>query len=35
MGKINIKRIKSKYVLRKIFDNLQQNKFLEIIKYNK
>ena len=27
--------IKSKYIITKIFDNLQKNKFLNIIKYNK
>ena len=35
MDKINIKSIKSKYILRVTFDYLQQNKFLELIKYNK
>ena len=28
-------KIKSKYILRKIFDNLKENKLLEIIRYNK
>ena len=28
-------RIRSKYVLKRIFDNLQENKFLETIRYNK
>ena len=28
-------RIRSKYILKAIFDNLKQNKFLEMIRYNK
>ena len=30
-----LKKIKSKYILQQIFDNLKQNKSLNIIKYNK
>ena len=30
-----LQSIKSKYILKKIFDNLETKKFLEIIKYNK
>ena len=29
------KKIRSKYILRKIFSNLKENKLLQIIKYNK
>ena len=43
MSKINnsiikentLKKIKSKYILKQIFDNLKQNKSLNIIRYNK
>ena len=28
-------RIRSKYILKTVFDNLKQNKFLEMIRYNK
>ena len=28
-------KIKSKYILKQIFDNLNKNKILEIIRYNK
>ena len=34
-GKGKLLKIKSKYVIKKLFSNLQRNKFLEIIKYNK
>ena len=30
-----LKKVKSKYVLQQIFDNLARKKFLEIIRYNK
>ena len=33
--KVILKKIKSQYVLKKIFNNIQKNKFLDIIKYNK
>ena len=37
MEKINnfLKQIRSKYILKQIFDNLKENKLLEIIRYNK
>ena len=37
MEKINnfLKKIRSKYILKQIFDNLKENKLLEIIRYNK
>ena len=35
MVEISIFNIKNKYILRQIFDNLQQNKVLNIIRYNK
>ena len=37
MEKINnfLKHIRSKYILKQIFDNLKENKLLEIIRYNK
>ena len=37
MEKINnfLKEIRSKYILKQIFDNLKENKLLEIIRYNK
>ena len=37
MEKINnfLKRIRSKYIIKQIFDNLKENKLLEIIRYNK
>ena len=37
MEKINnfLMRIRSKYILKQIFDNLKENKLLEIIRYNK
>ena len=31
----DLKEIKSKYILKQVFDNLRTNKFLEIIRYNK
>ena len=31
----SLKNIKSKYILKEIFDNLEYKKLLEIIKYNK
>ena len=31
----NLKRIKSKYIVIRIFENLKQNKLLDIIHYNK
>ena len=31
----NLTKIRSKYIIIKIFDNLEQNKLLNIIKYNK
>ena len=31
----NLKRIKSKYIVMRIFENLKQNKLLDIIHYNK
>ena len=33
--KINFKNIKSKFILKKILNNLEEKKSLEIIKYNK
>ena len=33
--KDKLNKIKSKYILQKIFDNLQRKKSLEIFKYNK
>ena len=30
-----LKRIRSKYILEKIMNNLQNNKLLDIIRYNK
>ena len=30
-----LKKVKSKYILQQIFDNLKQNKTLNIIRYNK
>ena len=35
MDKANIMRIESKYVLKNIFDNLKQNKFLDLIRHSK
>ena len=35
LKKINLNEIKSKYIIKKIFDNIEKNKFLIIIKYNK
>ena len=37
MEKINnfLIKIRSKYILKQIFDNLKENKLLEIIRYNK
>ena len=32
---ISITKVRSKYILAQILDNLQQNKKLEIIRYNK
>ena len=32
---ITINKIRSKYILAQIFDNLQHNKKLEIVRYNK
>ena len=29
------KKVKSKYILQQIFDNLTRNKFLDLIRYNK
>ena len=31
----NLTKIKSKYIIIKIFDNLKQNKLLNIVNYNK
>ena len=28
-------KIRSKYILKQIFQNIKQNKYLELIKYNK
>ena len=33
--KDKFERVKSKYILKKIFNNLEKKKLLEIIKYNK
>ena len=32
---ILLKKVKSKYILQQIFDNLTRNKFLDLIRYNK
>ena len=34
-GLNSLKKVKSKYVLQQVFDNLARKKFLEIIRYNK
>ena len=34
-GLNSLKKVKSKYVLQQVFDNLSRNKFLDIIRYNK
>ena len=33
LKKINLNDIKNKYILKKIFDNIQKNKYLNIIRY--
>ena len=35
LKKINLNDIKNKYILKKIFDNIQKIKYLNIIRYNK
>ena len=34
-SKINFEKLKSNYILKRIFNNLKKNKLLEIAKYNK
>ena len=34
-SKIFLRDIKSKYIIQQIFDNLQKNKLLRIVQYNK